>query len=491
MSDSPAHFIHIGPRGTFGASGQFSSTPASIDALFSGMTQAGCKQILIYFHGGLVDEQSALETARSLSAPFSQSGAQPVFFIWETGPWETIRQNVPKILSSKLVKELLLFILAQVARRWGIEIPGKGPGETMTAEEVEAELAREVPFENRGSAGGARGGAEILSEADLQAAQAEMETELAFLMQERYAQLEQGMLEAADDALLSEEIRAKGVESGAKGVELVWLAQVAARAAYQVLRRLATQQDHGLYPTAVEELLRATSLDGVGKFLWEAMKEKAAQMWLPNPQVLPANFSQAHAGSYFLARLAEYALATPGFQADLAGHSAGSIVICELLRAAAQRHPALKFGRIALLAPAARVDLFAREIASHPERFEQLRIYTMREALELKDAIAGKIYPLSLLYFVSGVLEDPDPTPICGLERSLSGLGPNGQGDALLAHDFVYAPGQNRLALSISPAGAPPGLRTNAEHHGEFDNLTMRSGQPGETIQSLLVYFQR
>jgi hypothetical protein len=422
MPDENAYLIHVGPQGTFGASGQFNSSPASIDALFAGLKRANCKQMIVYFHGGLVAEASAVANAKNLVPLFSTNGVQPVFFIWETGPWETIRQNVPKILSSKIVKELLLFVLGQVAKRWGIEIPGKGPGETMTFEEIEAELAKDRPFENWDVEEGAKGGATPLDENDLDTARAEMELELSLLMQARSDQLEAGLAAAADDPLLSQEIRSSGADVGAKGVELIWLAQMAARTAVQVLRRYMNKQDHGLYPTVVEEILRATSLDGVGKFLWDAMKEKAGAMWLPNPAVLPANVKDAHIGTYFLDQLAAYSQSVPDFRADLVGHSAGSIVICELLKSAAQRYPAFKFGRIALLAPAARMDLFVREIVSHPQRYEQLRIYTMKEAFEMKDAIAGKVYPLSLLYFISGVLEEPSATPICGLERSLTGL---------------------------------------------------------------------
>ena len=490
MPDENLHLIHIGPHGTFGASGQHTSTPAQIDTFFAGLHQSGCTHLTLYFHGGLVSEESAIQTAGKLTPLLSAGGAQPVFFIWETGPWETIRQNIPKILNSKIVKELLFFVLSQVAKRWGIDIPGKGPGATLTFEEIEAELARPVPFEDWQAQPGAKGGA-ALEVDDLNSAQAEIELELTYQMQARTIELEQGLTEATDEPLLSDELRAAGADVGAKGVELLWLAQLAARATIQVLRRYLNGQDHGLYPTAVEETLRAASLDGIGKFLWDAMKEKAAAMWLPNPAVLPALFADAHPATYFLDQLASCAQANPALRIDLVGHSAGSIVICELLKSAAQRHPALCFGRIALLAPAARIDIFVREIISHPERFEQLRIYTMQDAVERQDAIAGKLYPLSLLYFVSGALEDPSATPISGLERSLTGLGPNSQGEALVAHNYLYTPDQNRLVLSITPAAAQPGLRANAMHHGEFDSLDMGSGQPGEAIRSVPVFLQR
>jgi pimeloyl-ACP methyl ester carboxylesterase len=193
-----------------------------------------------------------------------------------------------------------------------------------------------------------------------------------------------------------------------------------------------------------------------------------------------------------------YAKDHPDFKVDLVGHSAGSIVICHLLEAAVARYPDFRFGRIALLAPAARMDLFTQAIVNRPERFEQLRMYTMKDELEQRDAIAGPAYPLSLVFFVSGTMEDPAATPICGLARCLAGSGPYAKGDSFQAHQYMHAPDEKRLVLAVTDESAAPGLRCNARHHGDFDNLNIRDEEtgeeekvPGETIPSLQVFFNR
>jgi hypothetical protein len=496
MAADDLHHIHVGPGGTFAPSGAHTTTPAQIDALFAKMKQEDRRQMIIYFHGGLVGEKSGMQTAGDLAPVFSEIQAQPAFFIWETGPWETIKDNLPKILRTRLVSDLLKYVLGQVAKRWvGVDVAGKGPGETLTFEEIEAELAQDRPFEDWDQAsdaqGGAKGGPEPLTDASLAEAEAEIALELAMLMGTRSDELESAAIAAADNELLSEEIRQDATDITAKGFDLLLLVRLATLVAVRVLRRYLNGLDHGLYPTVVEEILREVGLDGVGKFLWDAMKDKAAAMWAADPVPPPADPTQRRVGAYFLEQLVAYAHDNPGFSVDLVGHSAGSIAIFELLKAADENHPGFRFGRIALLAPGARMELFVSEIVAHPERYDQLRIYTMKDELELQDAIAGKLYPLSLLFFVSGVLEDPPAAPLCGLARCLSGSGAYSDGDAFLAHKFVHIAGADRLVLSITGPDAPPGLRSNSFHHGDFDNTVLVDGTEGETVISLKTFLLR
>lgn len=504
MDKKPDHNIYVGPRGTFASStvGPV-STPGSIDAVFAKMAQENSQQMVIYFHGGLVPRESGEKSAGDLGPMFQDIGAQPVFFIWETDALTTIRQNLLELMSSDLVKSLLKYVLSQVVKRWvGATILGKGPGETMSLEEIEAELARERPFDDLAQAsdrlGGAKGGPEPVTDETLAEAEAEMELELAMLMGQHADELETALIAAADNELLSETTRKEGAETDAKGFDLLSLVGLAVKVGVRVLKRYKDGLDHGPYPTTIEELLREVGLDGVGKFLWDSMKDKAEVMWQPNPAKLPDNPKDTRVGAYFLDRLMAYAKDHPDFKVDLAGHSAGSIVICHLLEAAAARYPDFRFGRIALLAPAARMDLFTQALVSHPERFEQLRMYTMKNELEERDAIAGPVYPLSLVFFVSGTMEDPAAAPICGLARCLSGIGPYATGDSLQAHQYMHAPGEDRLVLSITDESAAPGLRCNARHHGDFNNLKIKDEEtgeegkiPGEIIPSLQAFLRR
>ena len=75
----------------------------------------------------------------------------------------------------------------------------------------------------------------------------------------------------------------------------------------------------------------------------------------------------------------------------------------------------------------------------------------------------------SLLYFVSGVLEESPAVPLSGLARCFSGVAP--YQELLAIRNYVYAEEQNRIVLSTAQ-GLASGLNSLAEHHGDFDNDT-------------------
>ena len=216
----------------------------------------------------------------------------------------------------------------------------------------------------------------------------------------------------------------------------------------------------------MEELVRELYLDDLGAWVWGGMKQAAAQMWLPNSGPLDAD---SHPGSLFLEQLAALQRERP-LRVDLVGHSAGSIAICELLRANAERGIGVKIRNIALLAPAVRSDLFHAQIVSHPERFERLRTYTMSDAYECQDSLVPYVYTRSLLYLISGILEpDQVDCPLAGMERYLSGDAPY---DTQLLTDistWICEPDRDRLALAVTSDQAPAGMRTESRKHGDFD----------------------
>jgi hypothetical protein len=72
---------------------------------------------------------------------------------------------------------------------------------------------------------------------------------------------------------------------------------------------------------------------------------------------------------------------------------------------------------VVLVAPACTFGHLARSLEHAGKLVANLRIFGMRDHIERKDAIASVIYPASLLYFVSGVLEDDRDEPLVGMER--------------------------------------------------------------------------
>jgi len=96
------HVINL-ERGRLSTSGRIETTQADIDRLFDEVLvskidiarAAGRKfHIVFYAHGGLVSEKNALMGALNQLDFWLDNGIYPIFFIWETGMAETIKQLV-------------------------------------------------------------------------------------------------------------------------------------------------------------------------------------------------------------------------------------------------------------------------------------------------------------------------------------------------------------------------------------------------------------
>jgi hypothetical protein len=125
------------------------------------------------------------------------------------------------------------------------------------------------------------------------------------------------------------------------------------------------------------------------------------------------------------------------------------------------------------LAPACTSEHFANVLNGHDKLIDRFRMFTMDDAHESADRVLGAVYPRSLLFLVSGLLEvdggESRCVPLAGLARYLSG--PEHAKEYVRAvRQFISADGQHRLVTSPSPADAPVGMRAGAVSHGAFDN---------------------
>jgi hypothetical protein len=158
---------------------------------------------------------------------------------------------------------------------------------------------------------------------------------------------------------------------------------------------------------------RDERLEGLARFpggkLWAEMKQNAAAM-----------SGHAEAGVVKLLELfKDRALraALPPLRLHLIGHSAGAIVHTHLGARALRQ--GLDVASIALLAPAARLDLFERVLGKAVgERSIPLLIANLTDAAERNDDTC-KPYGHSLLYLVSRSFEDDEETPLLGMEKHL------------------------------------------------------------------------
>lgn len=250
----------------------------------------------------------------------------------------------------------------------------------------------------------------------------------------------------------------------------------AARIGWRILRRKINKRDHGLGPTVVEEVLRALYLAKAGSALWKAMKRDVRQ-----------HFDAGGAGTYLFERLGEIARGGKDVRVLAIGHSAGALFCGRLALATRLAPPGLSIGHI-LLAPAIRIDEAAESYAGG--RFEGLRIFTMNDPREIANALDGKIfgeaYSRSLLYLISGAMEDegdyPD-APLLGMQRHLAPpyKATRQENEAREKLEGVLAGLPDPVVFAPSPDNAPPGRRTNSFMHGGY----WRDEQTFESIKEI------
>jgi pimeloyl-ACP methyl ester carboxylesterase len=143
--------------------------------------------------------------------------------------------------------------------------------------------------------------------------------------------------------------------------------------------------------------------------------------------------------------------------------------------AAAERANPLRFDMISL-APA--VSYAAFERALRTDRIARLRLFMMDDRRERLNPLldfafsrkqAADIYPLSLLYFVSGVLNPYPDYPLLGMHRywvdAHGAYASHLLIEAVKRRLFTYP---RVLVLSPSTKG-PEGMRSCAERHGDFE----------------------
>lgn len=447
-------FLIVGKDGTFNPEDNRAITdhlngiyskPESIDQLFIHLAQTGVKKIAIHFHGGLVSQPSGIEAARSMSKTFQNSNSFPIAFIWKTGILEVAKQVIFDTQTSPVFAELKKIVVKRAKGRISSIAGAKGLG--INELEIDEELRKDDPFANLDYVVGAKGGS-LIDEQDDEDEDLEEEVNED--------------IESLDDLITSlkpeenpylDVSKVSGIEKGSKGLGKLKIVFAIVRIVRRVVKRFRKDTDHGFYCTVIEEIYREFYIDKIGSIIWGEMRNKAKQMWLPNANATPVD--SLHVGTYFLKKLDDFSKNNPGVVVDIVGHSAGAIVCCHLFEEL-KSFSNVKIRKAIFLAPACRVDLFNKFITSRP--FTDFYIFTMTDQYEKDDKLVPVLYPHSLLYFVSGLLEDETDAHILGMQRH-----------------FDRAPGQLTFLtangiLSVTANGSAVGKHSTSRKHGDFDN---------------------
>jgi hypothetical protein len=442
---------------------------------------------VVHFHGGLVSAEKGVEIAADLLPIYTDADAYPIFFVWGSDVVAIVGGNLKEIAEEEIFQRLLKKVLAYAAGKVKDELGiGKGT-ESLTPEtplEVAKQLKRrerkEEPFAELPVA------AEVpeLTDEELSRFESEIKADDELLAhvdaavkgadpdaEPRRAKGVVVRIEVADGSLLDPatiaELQGRPDQPVARGFgfETAALVRKGVKVLVAVIRRHRSGRWHGLYATVVEELLREFYLANVGGALWATMKRETLDTFQPG--------KEPRGGEQFLAALAS---ALPGADRpaiSLVGHSTGAVFIDNLLQTVAADGSKyglpgdFRFRNVVFLAPANTFADFAAVVERHDEYWERFRLFAMTDEAERADRVFSFIYPHSLLYLVSGVLER-DATgkseggkPLVGLQRWCL-VDQNDPAELALVRRLFEGDAE---VLTWSP-----GERSGAIHHGDFDN---------------------
>jgi len=100
------HVLNLGNDGKLSKKGQATSSPAQLRELIASMQAAhakwGSSDTVIYIHGGLVAESSGLNQVREQHQWWMNNHAYPIFIVWESGPIETLLDQLSDTIGKTL-----------------------------------------------------------------------------------------------------------------------------------------------------------------------------------------------------------------------------------------------------------------------------------------------------------------------------------------------------------------------------------------------------
>jgi hypothetical protein len=123
-----AHVVNIGNDGLLSTTGQFVSTPAQIEKIFAHMERwhefwrkddPGLKRhVVFYAHGGMISERNGLVGAQRDLNWWLNNRIYPIYFAWQSGPAETLLNQLVDLARSKLPFGGVGFDLMEQFDRW-------------------------------------------------------------------------------------------------------------------------------------------------------------------------------------------------------------------------------------------------------------------------------------------------------------------------------------------------------------------------------------
>ncbi len=456
------HVIFVGPSGQFGSGPDYTSKE-QIDELIKNIKASASSSVSLYFHGGLVNRESGIEAAKEYSLLFEEANSFPVCFVWETGFKEILIERLKTIHKSKLFQKALVKVLKKFAERYIPVVQSRGAA-SITDAWVEDQLKRDFPFENfdhnvsaKSRSVGVgneyeRGEFEVTQEIE-----AELERELS--------------MDAEFDEIVMEEANLDASKSTPRAlVTGITVIKKIAAIVWRIIKRFYQHRDHEIYATSVEEILREFYIGEIGTEIWSLMKDKAANMWRDDDPATNKN-EQGVAG-YFLNKMIELKKEVPGLEMNIVGHSAGCISLLHAYQSIRVKNCRDLVKEMILIAPAARIDLCNEMMEGDTSFAKRITLFALCDELEIHDTLIKVIYPASLLYFVSGLLEgEENDAMILGMQRFwLDEFVLSDAEEILKVKELFIASTNSKVVFSPTEIDASHGGKNSGTGHSQIDN---------------------
>jgi hypothetical protein len=153
------HVVNLGNEGRLSDTGKFVSTPLQIDKIFNYMEErhdnwlntgrSDKRQIVLYAHGGLVSEANGLDTAQKHLNWWLNNSVYPISFAWQSGPIETLLNQLVDMLKVKLPFGGLGFDFIEQFDRL-VELTARSNFRWVWDQMKQNARAASAPIENRG-----------------------------------------------------------------------------------------------------------------------------------------------------------------------------------------------------------------------------------------------------------------------------------------------------------------------------------------------------
>jgi len=468
-------------------------------------------RVVIHIHGGLVKKKDGIEKAQLLSPYYKAKGLLSVFPVWESGLFEQIIKKPAGILEDPLFQSLFVTLGTYVGtklqcgeKRFLEDQLKEALAQARKSKEnpaIPEPMAEVIPkvFPSEASEDEQKKlGDELAADPDFRSILARIAARVA-----AESSGKPGRVSAQPGMMLSKEIKAeiledsRSPEKSRNGTRrtIIHVVKIFVR----IMIRYRKGTDHGFWCTIVEEYLRELHIAALGQHIWGNMKnDTAATFGEPT--------GEPRGGQLLLASLAEAIAARvnanrPLPQVSLVGHSAGAIWALHFLQHVADLQVTGKMPRefrvhrVVFLAPACTDDLLAEKISQPAitSIIDGFRMYALSDELESGYWEVPLLYPCSLLYAISGLLEPSVDQAITGMQRYVTREKIYHSQSEVAVRNFLKPANASVWAL----ASDGNGLNCDATTHGAFTHIPKPpysdSKRPAEneevlTMQSV-VYF--